>query len=793
MKPMRVLICLLLMLCAEAWAEQTEVRIDSRPAALQKRLAAALKAEGPGYRPRTVHVDAEGRPRYTNRLILEDSPYLRQHAHNPVDWYPWGAEAFEKAKRENKPIFLSIGYATCHWCHVMERESFENPVIADLLNRRFVAIKVDRERRPDVDQTYTIAVQLIAGHGGWPLNSFLSPEGKPFHGGTYYPPEQLLNLSLRVATLWDEKRQKLPDQARRIAEALAAVQARKKLAGEVGQASIQAAVKQALGQHDELQGGFGPAPKFPREPMLMLLLQAAERNPSPELLAALQTTLNAIARGGIHDQVGGGFHRYATDNEWLVPHFEKMLYSQAQLARVYLLTWRVTGREDYRRVATRTLDYVLRDMSSPDGAFYSATDADSEDHEGAFFLWTPAQIQHALAPDDAELATELFGVTQAGNFEGATILHLPRPLAELAGEKEMSTQQLTQRLDRITEALYRAREQRPHPLRDEKILTAWNGMMITALAQAGDLLGEPRYTEAAGRAADFLWQHAHRSDGGLWRVRLDGSSSIPGQQEDYASLAEGLLQLYDTTGERRWLDRARALADAMMTRFWDEASGGFFMSGDGESLTALGRARETGGDGAMPAGSSAALRVLQRLAARTDRFDYGDKARATLASFAGAVDRYPSGFAYLLAAADELLHGELGERRYAAQGGVRIEARQSGERRIAVELAIPPGWHINSHQPLQDNLIPTTLKTGSGDWRLGQIDYPVGERQQLGFQREPLSLYQGRVRIEAAFETTATPPRIMPLRLRLQACNDQVCLPPETMELHLALTDGGIP
>ncbi|WP_275099688.1 DUF255 domain-containing protein [Sedimenticola hydrogenitrophicus] len=773
----------------------TPVTLAPRPMDLRTRIDAALKAKGADYRPRTEHLRPDGSPRYTNRLILEDSPYLIQHAHNPVDWYAWGAEAFEKAKRENKPIFLSIGYATCHWCHVMERESFENPAIAELLNRHFVAIKVDRERRPEVDQTYMTAVQLIAGRGGWPLNGFLTPDGKPFHGGTYYPPDPFRDLVTRVAALWDGKRQEVLDQAERVAQVLAAVQARQAMAGEVGREAIQAAVTEALETHDELQGGFGPAPKFPREPLLMLLLNAAERSPEPALLEAIGTTLDAIARGGIHDQVGGGFHRYATDNDWLVPHFEKMLYNQAQLARVYLLAWRLTGNPLYRRVASQTLDYVLRDMRSAEGAFYSAIDADSEGREGTFFLWTPDQLRGVLPAEDAALAINLFGVTDNGNFEGGNILHLPRPLAEFAGENGMSQTQLLDHIDRIRERLYQAREARPHPLRDDKILTAWNGMMITTLAQAGDLLGEPRYTEAAARAARFLWEQNHRETGELWRVHLDGSSSIPALQEDYAYFAEGLLQLYDGTGDRLWLVRARELADAMLERFWDETRGGFYMSHQENQLTALGRAREMGGDTSMPSGNSVALRVLQMLSVRTDWFDYGERARATLAAFAEPVARHPPGFGYLLAGADDLLHGEWGRRRYAALGGIRISAAQVGARRVTVELEIPPGWHVNAHQPLQENLIPTTLALvpGTGGWHLGQIDYPVGERQQLEFQREPLSLYQGKVQIEATIEPVAPASRIVPLRLGLQACNDQVCLAPETVELHLPLADAGMP
>ncbi|NIN31188.1 MAG: DUF255 domain-containing protein, partial [Hydrogenophaga sp.] len=407
-----------------AAAGETPVKAPYPPA-LQTQLRAALAARGADYRPRTEHLLANGAPEFTNRLILQDSPYLLQHAHNPVDWYPWGEEAFARARRENKPVFLSIGYSTCHWCHVMERESFDSKAIARILNADFIAIKVDRERRPDVDASYMTAVTLLTGRGGWPLSAFLTPDGNLFFGGTYFPPDAFAEILSRVLELWQKNPALLFSESAKVAEAVASTMANRGTVKEVGASAIVAAVNATLERHDSLEGGFSEAPKFPSEPLLFLLLEHALRTGDEQALEAAETTLQAMARGGIYDQVGGGFHRYSIDPQWLVPHFEKMLYNQANLARLYTEAYRLTGHAGYQRIARQTLDYVLRDMTSPEGAFYSATDADSEGEEGAFFLWTPAQLRAVLGEQDAALAMALYGVSENGNFEGRSILHLP--------------------------------------------------------------------------------------------------------------------------------------------------------------------------------------------------------------------------------------------------------------------------------------------------------------------------------------------------------------------------------
>ncbi|MCU7843956.1 MAG: DUF255 domain-containing protein [Candidatus Thiodiazotropha sp. (ex Monitilora ramsayi)] len=766
-----------------------------RPMELQEKLHDAYLAKGLAYRPRTEHFNEDGTPQYINRLILEDSPYLLQHAHNPVDWHAWSEEAFERAKRENKPIFLSIGYSTCHWCHVMERESFENPAIAALLNEHFIAIKVDRESHPDVDEVYMTAVMLLTGRGGWPMSSFLTPEGKPFYGGTYYPPKQFISLINQISQLWQERRDDVVAQAKRIASAVAE---NNRLSGEAKRFDLKHTDRalSAIGQiYDEIQGGFGQAPKFPQEPWLFLLLDRAEREDNAQALEMLETTLDHMARGGIYDQVGGGFHRYSTDYEWLVPHFEKMLYNQAHLSRVYLGAWRLTGKEKYRRVATQTLDYVMREMTAPEGGFYSATDADSEGEEGLFFTWTPPEIIDALAPEDADLAKSLYSVTPTGNFEGRNILHLDQSLEDYAAQNEMETKALRQRIDHINSVLLNVRNQRVPPLRDDKIVTAWNGMMITAFAEAADLLGSEAYRKTAEQAGRFIWQHNRRKAGYLWRVHLDGRSSILASQEDYAYLAEAYLSLYDLTGERSWLEHAAELADAFIQRFLDSDGGGFFMNEADANITAMGRPKDDGSDNAIPSGSSVALHVLQGLTRRTDNLSYRQQTDSLISRFAASIEEQPHNHGYMLTAITNHLLGELQSRAYAAQGGIRLDGQLSphSERsmRLTVRIEIPPGWHINSDQPGHEDLIGTRLQlAGEGNgWKMGPVSYPEGERQQLSFQSTPLSLYSGETLLETLVTSDQNAPEgsTLAVAVRLQACNDEVCLPPETPMLRLQL------
>lgn len=774
------------------------------PEELREQLAAGLRLHGRDYRPRTRHLQPDGQPLYTNRLILEDSPYLLQHAHNPVNWYPWGPEAFAAAKRENKPVFLSIGYSTCHWCHVMELESFEDEAVAEYLNSHFIAIKVDRERRPDIDIIYLTAVQYISGRGGWPMSSFLTSEGKTFFGGTYYPRDPFMDLLQRVVGLWHQDQPGILAQADKITEQVQRYLDRAQTAGELARAAPGLAVSQLRERHDQVQngpggGGFSPAPKFPHEPGYLFLIDYARRHADEGLTGLIRFDLSAMAQGGIHDQVGGGFHRYSTDNDWLVPHFEKMLYNQAQLSRVYLQAASLTGAVEYQRVARQTLDYVLRDMQAPGGGFYSATDADSEGQEGRFFLWTQEQVRAVLSKPDADLAIELFNIGAGGNFAGANILRLSAPLSKRVASGPAGDEFL-QQVDRIRAALYAVREQRIHPGRDEKIVTAWNAMMIMALAEAAALPGGAKYAEAALRCGNVLWRNNHTqaaaTGGQLWRASLNGRTSVAATQEDYAWLADAYISLYDLSQEKIWLERARSLLERMHELFRDQAHGGYFMSAAGtEGIAGMGRPKDFD-DGAVPAGNAVALHALARLARRPGEkgefLQTEERANALLAAFAPTINRSPSAYPYFLLAAGVLAAGQSGPLQYAAHGNVAVSGRVR-DRQLTVSIAMRPGWHINAHQPLSDQLIPTVLQAAGADPALtiAAVSYPKPRRKKLGFQSEELALYQGDISLGATLNAGAAsqPDALLRLDLQLQACDDEVCLPPERLHLQVAAPD----
>src|SRR3989338_932976 len=560
-----------------------------------------------------------------NRLIHEKSPYLLQHASNPVDWYPWGEEAFAKARREQKPIFLSIGYSTCHLCHVMERESFENPEIAAAMNRWFVSIKVDREEHPDLDQVYMAAVQSLTGHGGWPLTVFLTPDLKPFYGGTYFPPERRSNVPgmaevlPAVADAWQQKREEIMTSADELTASLQAHLAPLPGREPIAIETLHAAFHQAVSAFDPAHGGFGDAPKFPRSPELSFLLAYwARTGASPldsargrQALEMVTTTLDHLARGGMHDHLGGGFHRYATDAQWLVPHFEKMLYDQALLARTYLEAYRATKRPEYAETARGIFAYVLRDLADAGGGFYSAEDADSEGAEGKFYVWTPQEITQVLGHDAGELFNRFYGVTPEGNFEhGTSILNIVQPFEVFAKLKGVEPGALAEQLASSRERLLAVRSARVRPHRDEKILTSSNGLMIASLAYGAATLDDARYLASARRAADFVLTSLQR-DGILMRRYREGDARYPGTLEDYAFFSYGLLELYEASFEPRYLAEAKRLASQMLERFWDDAQGGFFLRSREEPALIV-RAKDAH-DGATPSGNSMALHVLLRL------------------------------------------------------------------------------------------------------------------------------------------------------------------------------------
>jgi uncharacterized protein YyaL (SSP411 family) len=578
-----------------------------------------------------------------NRLASETSPYLLQHKDNPVDWYAWGDEALERARTEDKPILLSIGYSSCHWCHVMEHESFEDDDTAAYMNEHFVPIKVDREERPDVDAIYMEAVQGMTGHGGWPLTAFLDAEGVPFYGGTYFPPEPRQGMpSFRmvmeaVVESWTSQRERIGAAAGRIREQLGAVGRVEPSTELLSPDILDAATRQLRMQADMVNGGFGGAPKFPPASALDFLLARGVND-------VVEVTLDAMAAGGIHDQIGGGFARYSVDAVWLVPHFEKMLYDNALLARAYLHGYQALGHERWRRIVERTLDWALREMRGPEGGFYSALDADSEGEEGRFYVWTPAEIREALdAANLGDLTDEViahYGVTEGGNFEAGNILHLPQGLT--SGEPP--------RLDEARAALYEARSKRVWPGLDDKRLCSWNALMIAALAEAGAVLERPDYLDAATACAEFVRTKLRAPDGRLLRSWKDGEAKLKAYLEDHAYLVDALLTLYEARFDVRWFDAARETADAMVERFADAERGGFFTtSHDHDALIAR---RKDIDDHPIPSGNSAAAFGLLRMAALTGDRDYEQRAVSVFRLFHGVAGSHPQAVAHLLRAMD---------------------------------------------------------------------------------------------------------------------------------------------
>lgn len=595
-----------------------------------------------------------------NRLQHETSPYLRQHADNPVDWYPWGEEAFARAQAEDKPILLSVGYSACHWCHVMAHESFEHEPTANMMNELFVNIKVDREERPDVDDIYMQAVLALTGHGGWPMTVFLTPDGRPFYGGTYFPREPrggmpaFRQVLAGVADAYRSRRSQVDEAAGNLTEALN----RDFLGIGGGTDALNAdlldeAVRRFEQSFDKNYGGFGGAPKFPQPMNLDFLLRAYARTGDANALNMVTFTLQKMARGGIYDQIGGGFHRYSVDAIWLVPHFEKMLYDSAQLSRVYLHTWQITGETFYRRIAEETYDYILREMTAPEGGFYSTTDADSEGEEGRFFVWDEGELREILG-DDAPIAIEYWGVTARGNFEGHNILYVPNDDATIAQRLNLTGQELQAKIAGVRDKLFAIRSQRVPPGLDDKILTAWNGMMLASLAEAARVLGRADYREAAVKNATFLLRELKADDGRLLRTHKNGVSKINAYLEDYANLIDGLIELYQTTFDERWFTEARRLADHVLAHF-PAQDGGFYDTGDDhEKLIVRPRNLQ---DNATPSGSAMMAKQLLRLAAYTGETRYEEAARTTLALLSEALRQYPQAFGEALNAVDMLVNG----------------------------------------------------------------------------------------------------------------------------------------
>ncbi len=597
-----------------------------------------------------------GKTQY-NRLINEKSPYLLQHANNPVDWYPWGDEAFEKARKEDKPIFLSIGYSTCHWCHVMENESFQDSHIADLMNDTFVSIKVDREERPDIDNIYMTVCQMVTGSGGWPLSIIMTPDKKPFYVATYVPRDSRLGmvglseLAPRIKEIWATRRSEIMDTADQITKALSLASSSASSDSELGEPILKSAFEQFEHSYDRRFGGFGSAPKFPTPHNFYFLLRYWKRSGEVLALEMVERTLEAMRRGGIYDHLGFGFHRYSTDVQWLAPHFEKMLYDQALMAISYIEAYQATGKDEYKRVAAEIFAYVMRDLTGPSGGFYSAEDADSEGKEGKFYTWSVDEIRETLEPEDAELAHRIFNIQESGETsKHQDILHLNRPLSEIAADHQISIDKFKERLERIRLKLFEARGSRQHPHKDDKILTDWNGLMIAALALGGQVFDEPIYIETARRAIGFIMGKMRSPDGRLYHRVRDDEAAMQATIDDYAFLVMGLLNLYEATFDIRYLRDALELNGDMLDHFWDKKDGGFFFTADDAEKLPV-RQKELL-DGAVPCGNSVAALNLLRLGRITGNIDYEVQAEKTINLSTGQVRQAPQAFTMRLCALD---------------------------------------------------------------------------------------------------------------------------------------------
>ncbi len=608
------------------------------------------------------HFNQDGAPKYTNRLINETSPYLLQHAHNPVDWYAWGDEAFNRARQEDKPIHLSIGYRACHWCHRLAEDCFEDEAIAKLMNDNFINIKVDREERPDLDTIYMNAVQMMTGSGGWPMTVFMTPDGKPFYGGTYFPPVDRYGMPgfprvlIAIAEAYRTRRDEVENNAEGILGELKRLDrmapSKEEPEGALGYVIADQAVNHLLRTLDPVDGGFGSKPKFPPSMTLRFLLRYYHRTKDESALNAVELTLNKMARGGMYDQLGGGFHRYSVDEKWLVPHFEKMLYDNALLSRVYTEAFQATGNEFYKRIAVETLDYVRREMTDKNGGFYSTQDADSEGEEGKFFVWTPEEVVALLGEEDARLFNRYFDVSEMGNFEDHSILHVDEDADVIARLMGVSRERLIEAVERGKRILFDAREKRVKPFRDEKILTAWNGLMLRSFAEASRAFDNEEYLEIARKNAGFILTSLRR-DGRLLRTHKDGASKLNGYLEDYAYVIDGLLSLYEASFDTRWFEEARALTETMIEQFWDADGGGFFFtSADHETL--ITRTKDFY-DNATPAGNSVAAAALTRLALLTGEDRYRRMAETILQLMKPTMMRAPGAFGCLLSALDLFL------------------------------------------------------------------------------------------------------------------------------------------
>ncbi len=704
--------------------------------------------------------DPNAQPKYSNRLVGNSSPYLRQHAHNPIDWYPWGREAFEIARAQARPIFLSVGYSTCHWCHVMERETFSDEQIARYLNDHFVCIKLDREQRPDLDEIYMTGLQLMTGQGGWPMSIFMTPEGKPFFTGTYLAPGAFTDLARAIQKAWLNQRQEVMQQAEQIHQAIAQ-QNKVAQQAKIDQGVVQQALNSLLLSFDEIHGGFGRAPKFPNESQLWLIWQCATGD-ADELPAAFLYTLRKMAQGGIFDQLAGGFHRYSVDAQWLVPHFEKMLYNQGQLLRLYAAAYQQSGEPQFLRTICDTLDYLRREMVSEEGGFYAATDADSEGAEGKFFTWTFAELSEQLTVQERALAQQVFGVSERGNFDGTNVLFI-NDAAQVEAQQAL--------LAPLRQKLLAIRDRRVKPFRDEKIIAAWNGLAIASIAQVELLTDVTGYRDLAVAAANNLWaQHVDSTAEQLvlWRSRLEGTVSVAATLEDFAYVADGFMHLALLTNDSLWLARGEQLLSEMHKQFWDNDDGGYFASSSTQDGPMIVRTKNAM-DAAMPSGNSAALSALILAYEATGELTYKQRIEQLIATFSGSVALNPMGHPYFLAQTQRFHDGNRYLRQWACGGRVWL-AMTYEKAGWQLDVKVASGWHLNHPEVSGDAGLFGLSITGA------VADYPSGRLLQVSFHEASIPVLEGAFHVPLA-EVSGH------LTLQLQLCSDEVCLAPQTVLL----------
>jgi len=762
--------------------------------------------------------DPAQQPEHTNRLVDETSPYLLQHAHNPVDWYPWGEEAFAKARREDKPIFLSVGYSTCYWCHVMERESFEDAEVARILNEHFVAIKVDREERPEVDQQFMIATQLITGSGGWPNSVWLTPDGEPWMAATYIPRERFKAVLGQLNHIWRNQRDAVLEQAGKLADAIGdvgnATYQDQPISAELFQTNLQA----LLARFDEQRGGFGDEPKFPPHADLTWLIDQYRRSSDEQLLPLITKTLDEMTRGGIHDHIGDGFHRYATDGAWRLPHFEKMLYDNAQLMHLYTDGFLLAGHEEYRSTVAGIFAWLQREMTNESGAFYSAIDSESDGEEGGFYVWPYAELLQVLGEADGQLFADIFNAQPQGNYrEESTgepapdnVLYLEQSLADYAVQRELDAEQLRQKIQQMKSRLLEVRGQREYPHLDDKVIAAWNGLMIRGLAYAGRHLDRPEYVAAAEAAAEFLLQEMMTDDGKLFRTWRNGQAKLPGYLTDYAFFASGLIELHRATGKQLYLDQARRLAEVLLTDFADPQQGGFYFTAeptDGEEAFVI-RAKTLDVGGNLPSGNGVATQVLLDLGELTGDPRFRDWARKSVTGFSGYLWSYPGqADRHLLIAASRLQAGEeAGNQTLAADSSFQETAIRgevflskltvaSGDRlRIQLRLKIGDGWHLYGDNPEIDFLRGAKLEVAASDWiEQVTVTNPPGNKRMDPILEKEVATLHGTVEFTATIKVAPSAvagPRKLNLTFLSQACDASKCLPPTESEIELSVTVG---